>query len=113
MPNSIQFKRGDTAAVIRATLYSDDASTTPLDLTGASVKFIMALIAAEPGTPVVNGACTIIDAVNGRVGYDWMSTDVAVAGVYMAEFQVTYSDGKIQTFPRVEYLAITITEDLD
>lgn len=113
MPNSIQFKRGDTAAVVRATLYSDDESTIPINLTGASVKFIMALVAADPGTPVVNGDCTLIDAANGRIGYDWLEADVAVTGVYKAEFQVTYADGKIQTFPRQEYLTITITEDLD
>lgn len=113
MADSIEFKRGDTVP-LTATLYADDAKTTPLDLTNATtVSFIMASAPAEPGTPKVNAACTVIDALNGRVRYAWAAADTDTAGSYSAEFEVTWNDGTVQTVPRQGYLTVTITEDLD
>lgn len=113
MTDTLSFKRGDTAAVVRATLFSDDGSTVPVNLTGASIKFIMALLPLNPGVTKVNAVATILNAATGEVGYDWIAADVDTAGNYQAEFQVTYSDGKVQTFPRLGYLTIIVTEDLD
>jgi hypothetical protein len=116
MTDSISFKRGDTAAVVRATLYADDAGTTPVDLTGATVKFFMVVVPGVGSSPAglkVNGTCTILNAAAGQVGYDWITADVDTAATYKAEFQVTYASGKIQTFPRTGYLTVVITEDLD
>lgn len=112
--DSIQFKRGDTAPKLRATLFADDAGTTPLNLTTATaVQFIMATAPAQPGTPKVNAAAVIVGAAAGRVDYTWQGTDTDTAGTYQAEFQVTWNDGTKQTFPRQGYLMIVITEDLD
>lgn len=113
MADTIEFKRGDTVPVT-ATLYADDAETTPLDLTNATaVTFHMAIQALEPGTPKVEAACTITDAVNGRVSYAPAAGDTDTAGTYLAEFEVTWNDGTVQTLPRKGYLTIDITEDLD
>lgn len=114
MATSIEFKRGDTGAVVQGTLYADDGATQPLDLTTATtVKFIMASAPAEPGNPKVNSPCVVIDAVAGRVDYEWVAADVDTTGTYQAEFQVTWADGKVQTYPRAGYLTVTMTEDLD
>ncbi|HEU5032683.1 MAG TPA: BppU family phage baseplate upper protein [Spirillospora sp.] len=113
MTTSIEFKRGDTAPALSATLYADDAGATPLDLTGATVKLIMATTASEPGNPKVNAACQLVDAAAGQVSYSWLPTDVDTAAKYQAEFEVTWADGTIQTFPRDGYLTITLLEDLD
>jgi hypothetical protein len=111
--DTLELKRGDTAPAVQAPLYADDAATTPLDLAGATVEFVMAKTASEPGTPKLTGACTVTDPTAGKVEYGWQAGDTDTAGSYMAEFQITWSDGTIQTLPRSGYLTVTITEDLD
>lgn len=94
-------KRGDTSPSIAFDLISDGA---PVDLTGATVKFIMA--------GRINTAAAIEDAAAGTVRYDWQPIDTAVSGVFNAEFEVTFADGKVETFPQAEYIQVVIKADL-
>lgn len=103
-------KAHDRAPSIQATL-SIGGSPVYLGDAGTSVKFIMAK--AQGGSPVVNAAAVIADPVNGVVRYDWAAGDTATPGNYEAEWQVTWADGKEQTFPTLSYLSITILADLD
>lgn len=77
--------------------------------TATSVKFLMSN--AIVGT-VASAAATITDAVNGGVAYTWSPGDTDVAGTYKAEFEVTWSSGKKQTFPNDSYLQVKILADL-
>jgi hypothetical protein len=44
------------------------------------------------------GGFTITTAATGVCTYRWQAGDLTVAGVYLLEVQVTYSDAGIQTF---------------
>jgi Rib/alpha/Esp surface antigen-like repeat protein len=105
---AILMKAGDTAPVVRATLL--DASGDPVDLTGASVRFVMATAAGA--TPAVDDAATLADAASGAVEYAWVAGDTDTPGEYVCEFEVTYADGSTQTFPTEGYLAATVVDDL-
>ena len=99
-------KRGDLLPIAFSTL-SD--STGAVDLTGASVQFIMR---ARDGTMKVNAAATIDDAAAGLVSYVWTLGDTDTPGVYPQEWEVTFPDGKIATFPNAGYNYVTVARDL-
>jgi hypothetical protein len=55
---------------------------------------------------------TIVNGLTGQIRYDWLAADTDTVGTYQAEFEVTYSDSSIETFPNDEYLTILITPEL-
>jgi len=102
-------KAHDRLPSIQAVLSSGG---NPVDLTGATgVKFIMKT--AQGNTIKVNTAATIVTANAGVVRYDWLAVDTDTAGSYQAEWQVTWTGGKTQTFPTTSYHTIDILADLD
>jgi len=106
---AFSIKQNDTAPSLRATLR--DGSGTVIDLTDATVRFHMKAVG---GTAVkVDALSNIIDAEGGIVQYNWASNDTDTAGSYYAEFEVTYSDGTIETFPNNSNLSISIRAELN
>lgn len=103
-------KANDRAPSIEATLGFAGTTDVP-DLTGATVDFIMSK--TDAATPKVNAPAVIVDAATGRVRYDWAVGDTDETGVFKGEWQVTYADGKPQTFPTTSYHEIEILTDLD
>jgi hypothetical protein len=103
----ITIKRGDTRHAIKAVL--KDASGAPVDLTGCSVNFHMAPL-NRPA--VISRAAHIEDAGNGEVWMVWAPGETDAAGFYQAEFEVTYQDGKRETFPNNGYISLLIQNDL-
>lgn len=100
-------KQNDALPKIKADLKTIG---TPVDLTGATVKFCMRP-KGNP-TPKVNASATIVDATTGRVEYGWVTADTDTAGTYEAEFEVTFSGGSKQTFPTQGYIEVTIVDDI-
>ena len=102
-------KAHDRLPAIQATLLTDGA---PVDLTTATgVKFIMK---SSVGSVIkVNSAATVVTAPSGVVRYDWLAVDTDTPGSYQAEWQVTWANGKPQTFPTTTYHTIDILADLD
>lgn len=109
-------KANDTLPSIQATLTSNG---TAVDLTTATgVKFIMRAADASfvpvAGTPKVNSAAVIVaPATNGVVRYDWATADTNAPGNYVAEWQCTFTGGKVETFPTLTFHTLTIVADLD
>jgi hypothetical protein len=103
-----EVKRGDTAPVFRAQCLD---GSDPVDLTAGTVRFLMKTSA---GVSVVAAAMTKDDQETdtGWVRYPWDADDLAAAGTYLAEVEVTWADGKIQTFPRDEHVYVLVAEDL-
>jgi hypothetical protein len=83
---------------------------TAVDVSGCTVTFIMTLDGAT--SPKVNTTATVTSAVAGQVQYDWGATDTDTAGLYRAEFQVTFANGIKRTFPANDYLYVDILPDL-
>jgi len=100
-------KRNDTSPSLRAICKDGDGAV--LDITGSTVRFHMF---DSAGTEVVDAAASIEDASGGIVQYDWNAADTDVSGFFKAEFEVTYSDSTIETFPNYDYIKIRISDDL-
>jgi len=105
---AFNIKQNDTSPQIAANL--KDGSGNARDVTGATVKFHMKRIGAA--TASVNSNATIVSANTGFVKYAWQTGDTSTAGSFQAEFQVTFADGSIETFPNDGSIAIDITPEL-
>lgn len=104
----IVLKRGDRSPSVTATLRQ---AGVPIDLTGASVVFVMRSKSGQAPAKV-NAAATIVTPASGIVRYDWIAGDVDTAGLFYAEFKVTLT-GKVVTCPNTGHLEVTILDDLD
>ena len=102
-------KQNDTASFLTRDL--KDAFGAPVNVTGAAVKFSMRVKPA--GTVKVDDEdAVIVTAGTGRVRYEWTAANTNTADEYEAEFQVTYANGKIQTFPNDGHIPVVITDDI-
>jgi hypothetical protein len=87
-----------------------NASGTAVNISGATVRFSMRKISGE--VVVSRAAATVVDATTGSVRYNWQAADTANAGAFQAEFEVTYSDDSVETFPNDGYIPVIITDDV-
>ena len=81
-----------------------------VELSGATVRFHMRPIGSASTT--VDAAASIYDYDAGQVSYAWSASDTATAGLYEAEFEVTNTDGTIETFPNNGYITVEVTDDI-
>jgi hypothetical protein len=103
-----KLKKNDTSPILQTTI--TDAANNAVDLTGSSVRFHMKRYGAS--TAKVDAAATIYDEENGIVRYAWQSSDTDTGGSFIGEFEVTYSDGTIETFPNSGYIQIDVLDDI-
>ena len=107
MSYNITIKRGDTRNCIKAIL--KDAAGTPVNLTGCEVSFHMSPL-NRPA--VISRVAHIEDAAAGEIWVVWAAGETDATGVYRAEFEVLYDDGKVETFPNDGYISVQILENL-
>ena len=105
---AFRIKQNDTSPSLEATL--SDANLVPVNITSATVMLHMKAIG---GDVVLDEQMTVTDAEGGVVQYDWQAGDTATVGTYYVEFEVTYSDGSIETFPNTGSLPLVITRELN
>lgn len=101
-------KQNDTSPAIQATLKDVDGNV--VDLSGATVRFHMRKQGST--TAKVDAAATIVDDVGGVVRYNWTSANTDTVGTYQAEFEVTYTDETVETFPNATYLKVKVIDDI-
>ncbi len=101
-------KQNDTSPSILAEL--KDANNTPVNLTAATAKVF---IKSVDGTLKVNEDVQIINEALGVVRYDWQVGDTDTVGTYSVEFQVTYTDNSVETFPNTGSVALVVTKELN
>lgn len=109
MAVDFKIKKNDTRPAIEATLGSVANGDTI-----SSVEFNMA---TKDGTLKVNAAsATIVQQASAtqaaKVKYQWQTGDTDTSALYNAEFQCTFSDGRIETFPNEGYLKVQVGPDL-
>lgn len=109
MAVDFKIKRNDTRPAIEATLGSVTSGDTI-----SSVVFSMA---SKDGTLIVDAAsATIVQQASAtapaKVKYQWQTGDTATSALNNAEFQCTFSDGRVETFPNEGYLKVQVGPDL-
>jgi hypothetical protein len=89
------FVQGDTAPPVTGALKNLDG--TPADLTNVDeARFQMRK--PDDRRYTVDAIADIVGApTNGNVKYDWAADDLDVPGEYIAQWELTYVDGRIQT----------------
>lgn len=103
-------KRGDNLSEIQVQLV--DAMNVPVNLFGATVKFIMRSFVT--GQIQFANDAEIVHPAEGVVAYAWQLADTqTAAGDYFAEWQISKSGVAVQTFPTRGYHHISIQDDLD
>jgi hypothetical protein len=105
---AFSIKQNDTSPSLQATL--KDAALNPIDLTSATVRFHMKSV---DGTLKVDEVMTIVDDSGGVVQYDWQSGDTDTVGTYYVEFEVTYADASIETFPNNGSKVVSVVRELN
>ena len=105
---SFKIKQNDTSPSIQANL--TDYQLNPIDLTNSSVKFHMKSV---DGTLKVSATTAITDAEGGVVQYNWQNGTTDTVGTYYVEFQVTYPDGTVETFPNTGSLTVVVIPELN
>ena len=82
------------------------------DLTDATVVFTLAQ--KSNGTVIIDEAAMSIvgDATLGQVRYSVQAGDFDTPGNYYCQVEVTFSDGRIVTFPKKEYQPVRVRAEL-
>ena len=102
-----RIKQNDTSPALKVIL--KDAKKRPVNLIGSTVRFHMK---SESGRLIVNGLAELTDDENGIVTYFWKQGDTDIEGICLGEFEVTYEDKSIETFPNNSYIKIGIAAEL-
>jgi hypothetical protein len=109
MTDTAYLKQNDTSPTLDAIL--TNAAGVVVDITGASVQFHMQKIGAT--TIKVDAEATVVDGAAGHVRYTLQAGDTDTPGSYKAEYQVTFSDGTIETFKNTpDQLRVVITPEI-
>lgn len=104
-------KTGDTEPALVVQLLKDNGM--PKDL--SSVDTVSVSIAQVNESPFIDddtdGNVTIDEAENGRVSYQWQSTDTETAATLVGEFVVTESTEQ-STYPNSGFFEVYVQEGL-
>ena len=104
-------KRNDTAKTMPATL--KDVDDVVVNLTDATIVWSMrgksdrVLKVDQKSASIVNSPGT-----DGKVEYTWAAADVDLSGEFEGEWQVTFSGGKIQTYPNDRHAQVRVVDDI-
>jgi hypothetical protein len=104
MMEEFEIKRGDTGPSLRMAL-----SPESINLAGATVRFQMQ---SPAGVTVIDEPATIITESPPVVDFAWRDGDTECAGVFDAEFEVTYADQTRETFPNRGFITVLISPDV-
>lgn len=100
--SDFEIRAGDRLPIIAATITDgrpepDYPFGRPISLVGASARFIMRRL--DGRTPLLDAPAQVTDAAGGKVAYAWAAGDTATPGAYLAEWQITFADGRRLTVP--------------
>jgi len=104
-------KRNDTKPFLAVQLL--DATGSAIDLTNSTgISFNLATNDNDY-TSVLSGVCSITGSATGNVEYRWAAGDTNRSGLFLGEFETTFSDLTVLTLPFDNSLRVNINEDYD
>jgi hypothetical protein len=101
-------KIGDTRPDLEAQLWAGE-DQTPVDLTNTTIR----LLVRRRGAGYTAYSVSIVTPSQGRVKRVWNGTEFTVSDIYYAEFEVTFPDATIGTYPNDDTFRIKVYDDLD
>jgi hypothetical protein len=104
---NVTLKRSDDGYTFNYTVVEDDG--TIVNLIGATAKFRM----GNRNKIIFTNPATVIDAVNGIVSYTFAGADTIYDGGFVGEFEITFSNGAVLSYPRTGYLSVIIQANVD
>lgn len=113
MSDTFIIKRRDNLPVLRATLFTDQAQTVPVDLTNAS--FVKVKVGKLNQAPILDKTMTILSPrTTGRVEHQFSIVDTnQFPDEYLMEFEVSWNGGNVSTYPKQGYKTFKVIADLD
>lgn len=122
LTEDFRLKRNDTREPIEVIAEEEDENgdLQPFIVpSGTTVRFHMVQADTNEFTnqPMPSPGATKVDDVGyvtsgGGVGYQWVTGDTTLAGTFLAEFQLTFADGRILTIPNQSNITVHIRPDL-
>jgi hypothetical protein len=106
--STFYIKQNDTSPELQITCqdYAGDA----VNVAGSTIRFHMRN--KQTGEVQVDEAGSIVDGANGVVKYSWSAGDTDTIGNFSAEFEVTYSDSSVETFPNNGFITVIVLDDI-
>lgn len=111
MAKTFKIKRNDTKPFLAAQI--QDSTGSAVDLTNANQVFFNLSTNDNSFTPVFSGAAVVTGSLTGNVEYRWANGDTNRSGLYLAEFETTFTDNSRLTVPADHSFAVEIFEDYD
>jgi hypothetical protein len=108
-PADFVIRQGDTAPRLTGTL--TDGNGDPVVVTGSDVLLHLHGLTVENDL-ILTGAVDEDAVDDNGVYYDWEPEDTEEAGYYSGEWQVTFVNGQIQTFPNDSVFLIQVSEQV-
>lgn len=102
-------KRNDTSPPFTVDLEDGNGDAVNLQVDDA-VVFSMRESTSQ--TIKVTRQAAVFTPGDNRVEYRWQAGDTDTAGEYEAEWEVTFADGTVQTFPGYDYDLVIVTGDI-
>ena len=112
--NEFHLKRDDTLPVLKLQLIDRSClgSRVPFDLTGvSSATFTMKNSCGD--IKIMAKTAQILSFSGGVIQYNWEAEDTTDSGLFDAEFQLIYADGKRLSMPQIGSIKIEIENDVN
>jgi hypothetical protein len=111
--SAVKVKRNDIGVTFTGTL----TLTTAADWTGATVRWLLKNkasyeTASGVGSFTGYGDGTVGESTTAAVSYATVAGNLAKSGVNYQEWEVTFADGSVITFPSDAWNTVTILDDL-
>ena len=111
MAKTFKIKRNDTRPYLAAQVLQANGSA--VDLTNTTGVYFNLSTNDNTYTPVFSGAAVITGSTTGEVEYRWAAGDTNRSGLYLGEFEVTFTDSSVLTVPSDHSFAVNIFNDYD
>ena len=103
MPQVIRLVQGDTRPTLIVNI-KDSQTDQPVDLSGCDVRLLLREVDSSAPADVIQGFVT--NGINGDCVFQWSPQDLALAGDFEGEVEITFADARIQTVFDLLYFVI-------